>query len=252
MKLRKASPTNRAFAMLYGDTGTGKTVSTLLSCPRPALYLETEERPVERCTQGVVDMEGVTIAHPENYIDLYQYLTENFNSISTDYKTVFIDSFTFLMNVTLLGEIEEETGRAEVFDKKKRPLVDMGRTDQTGYGSMSSLMKRLCRILGRIATQGCLVVCTALQADMPKWNRELSAAPALAGREFPRDMAAYFDLIGRVETRKDEDGNVIYPPRVYFRSDDSDFLAKWSGPPIEQSFTILDWEKILAYKGNGK
>ena len=65
-------------------------------------------------------------------------------------------------------------------------------------------------------------------------------------------MPGYFDLIGRVETRRDENGNVIYPPYVHFRSDDESFIAKWTGPPIEQSFTVLDWMKILDYKGKAK
>ena len=253
MKNRKPTKTHRAFALIYSPTGVGKTVSSIRTSPRPIRYYEAEPRPVERACEGVCDLTNVDIGHPENFVDLLDDITENYQDIINNYKTVIVDSLTFLMNVTLLGEIERETGEANVFEKSARPLVNMGRTDQTGYGSMASLMKRLCGLLGRIATEGVLVICTALQTDNPKWNRDLAAAPALAGREFPRDMPGYFDIIGRVEMRRGEDGEVLYPPTVWFASDESDsFLAKWSGPPLPRPYTLLNWEKILNFKTQQK
>ncbi|MEN6422369.1 MAG: hypothetical protein ABFD76_10530, partial [Smithella sp.] len=62
----------------------------------------------------------------------------------------------------------------------------------------------------------------------PKWDRSLSCAPALAGKEFPRDMKGYFDFIGLVESRFDNDGVVIYPP-VVSCDDDGSFVSKWTG-----------------------
>lgn len=248
MRIRTAQSSDRAFVMVYGSTGVGKTASSLQSVPRRTLYLQLEPRPVERACEGVIDdWDEIDIGHPEDFLDLFNYLKDNYNEIIEKYNSVVVDSFSFLMNVTLLGDIEAETGEAQVFEKKNRPLVNMGRTDITGYGSLSSLMKRLCKILGRIASEGLIVVVTALQADNPKWNRELAAGPALAGKEFPRDMPGYFDLIGRAESRLDEEGNPVYPPKIYFRSDEEEsFLAKWSGPPLEKPALLLDWQKILA------
>lgn len=248
MRIGKAETSNRAFVMVYGPTGVGKTLSTLQSVPRGTLYLQLEPRPVERACGGMVDLSEVDIGKPEDFLDLYQYLVDNYDEIVKKYKSVVVDSFSFLMNVTLLGDIEAETGEAQVFDKKNRPLVNLGRTDITGYGSLSSLMKRLCKVLGRISAEGLVVVVTALDVENPKWNRELSVAPALAGKEFPRDMPGYFDLIGRAETRVDKDNNVVFPPKIYFRStEDNAFLAKWSGPELDKPALLLDWTKILDF-----
>jgi hypothetical protein len=145
----------------------------------------------------------------------------------------------------LLGAIEEETGAAGVFDTKKRRLVNSSRTDQTGYGALASWMKRLMKILGNYAKGGLNVVCVSLLTDAPKWNKELAAAPAFAGREFNRDFPAYFDLIGLVESRMDKDGKTVYPPKVSFRSDDGLFVAKWTGPNNGKTMGPLDWSKIL-------
>jgi hypothetical protein len=244
MKIRTPDKNiKRTFALIYGETGVGKTVSTLLTAPRPMLYFECEPRPVER-TAEEIDMTDIKIAHPEDFFDLFEFLQENQKKIVSKYKTIFIDSLSFLMNVTLLGEIEEETARAEIFDTKKRPIVSLGRTDWTGYGALGSLMKRFCALLGKTAVEGSIVICSALLDDKPKWNRELSAAPAFAGKDFPRDMPSYFDIIGLVEERKDKEGNVIYPPVIKVKSDGS-FLAKWTGKPLKGSYGELDWRKIL-------
>ena len=235
----------RTFALIYGETGVGKTVSTLMTAPRPILYFECEPRPVERTAEGI-DMTDIKIAHPENFFDLFDFVSENQKKIAEKYKTVFIDSLSFLMNVTLLGEIEEESAKAEVFNTEKRPIVSLGRTDWAGYGALGSLMKRLCALLGKTAVEGSIVICSALLDDRPKWNRELSAAPAFAGKDFPRDMPSYFDIIGLVEERKNEQGEVIYPPIIRVKSDGS-FLAKWTGKPLKGSYGVLDWKKILEY-----
>lgn len=81
---------------------------------------------------------------------------------------------------------------------------------QEGFGSLSIWMFRLTAALGRLSQQGKVVIVTALLQEAPKWNRELAAASALKGREFPVNMSGFFDLIGLVEPRVDDDGNVIY------------------------------------------
>ena len=73
-----------------------------------------------------------------------------------------------------------------------------------------------------------LVIVTALLAENPKWNRELAAAPALKGKEFPTNFPGFFDLIGLVQTRVNGEGDIVYPPAVHFKSEDDSFLAKFN------------------------
>jgi len=147
MIFRKPGESKGIMALIYGETGVGKTVSTLDTCPKPCLYVEIDPKPVERTGGGIVNFENIDIAHPENFIDLFTYINEQADEVVKRYKSVVIDPFSFLVNVVLLGDLEDETARAEVFGNK-RPLMNMGRTDLSGYGSLASLAKRLCKALG--------------------------------------------------------------------------------------------------------
>lgn len=250
MKVRQPEVNAGAMILLYGETGVGKTVSTLLTAPKPIYYVEVDPKPVERTALGVVDFSGITIAHPENFLDLFEYINgPGQEEIPKSYKSLIIDPFSFLINVILLGDLEDETAKAEVFGKS-RPLLNLGRTDQAGYGSLASLAKRLCKGLGNIAIQGVAVICISLLDDSPKWNRDLVAAPAFAGREFNRDYPAYFDFIGLVERRMQDD-QLTFPPLVTFDSPDTSFIHKWSGARKSSTRTIkgpLNIQQILAMR----
>lgn len=244
MIFRKPGESKGIMALIYGETGVGKTVSTLDTCPKPCLYVEIDPKPVERTGGGIVNFENIDIAHPENFIDLFTYINEKADEIVKQYQTVVIDPFSFLVNVILLGDLEDETAKAEVFGNK-RPLMNMGRTDLSGYGSLASLAKRLCKALGLLAVRGVNVICISLLDEAPKWNRELVAAPAFAGKEFNRDYPAYFDCIGLVQ-RREEGGEIVYPPVVIFDSPDESFVHKWSGQKKRRTVKgTLDWRKIL-------
>ncbi|HRR45277.1 MAG TPA: AAA family ATPase [Mesotoga sp.] len=244
MIFRKPGESKGIMALIYGETGVGKTVSTLDTCPKPCLYVEIDPKPVERTGGGIVNFENIDIAHPENFIDLFTYINEQADEVVKRYKSVVIDPFSFLVNVVLLGDLEDETARAEVFGNK-RPLMNMGRTDLSGYGSLASLAKRLCKALGLLAVRGVNVICISLLDEAPKWNRELVAAPAFAGKEFNRDYPAYFDCIGLVQ-RREEGGEIVYPPVVIFDSPDESFVHKWSGQRKGRTVKgTLDWRKIL-------
>lgn len=248
---------DRVLALIYGPTGVGKTVSTLKTLPQPIVYIECEPKGVDRTCKGHIDIplwikeKKLRHGRPDNYDDLKDTLTKDEDKIIGKFKSLFIDGLSYFMGVELLGQIQEETGRADVFESKNRPMVNLGRTDQAGYGAIASLMNRITGVIGNIAAQGVVVVITALQADDPKWNRELAAGPALAGKKFAEDMPGFFDLIGRVETKTNKDGKAIHPPKVWFQSgEDEAFTAKWSGPELEKPFFPLNWKTILEYKGH--
>ena len=198
--------TDRVLALIYGPTGVGKTVSTLKSLPRPLLYIECEPKGVERTGKGNIDWEGIKIGRPDSYEDLRMFLADEEEKIIEGYRSMFIDGLSFFMNIELLGAIQEETGKADVFESKDRPLVNAGRTDKAGYGALAALMNRLCKLIGNIAAGGVVTVITALQKDDPTWNRELAAGPSLAGKKFADDMPGFFDLIGKVERKTNKEG----------------------------------------------
>jgi hypothetical protein len=250
VRWRDPQQKNRALCLIYGPTGVGKTVSCLKSAPKPIYYYECEQRPVEQTCEGNVDLQdGIKIGHIESFEDLIDEITERRAEIASEAKTVIVDSYTYLMNTTLLGQIQRETGKAGVFEKSNRELVNLGRTDMAGYGAMAALMKQVSAALGNLASDGLVVIITALEKDDPKWNRDLAAGPNLAGKAFGDDMPGFFDLIGRVQTHRNSEGKVMYPPAVFFQSDeDNSYLAKWSGPQLDKPFLPLNWEKILNYK----
>jgi len=250
VRWRDPQQKNRALCLIYGPTGVGKTVSCLKTAPKPCVYYECEQRPVEQTCEGNVDLtQGFRLGHISTFEDLLDDITENREEIVANSKSVIVDSYTYLMNTTLLGQIQRETGKAGVFEKSGRELVNLGRTDMAGYGALSALMKQVSAALGNLASDGLVVIITALERDDPKWNRDLSAGPNLAGRAFGDDMPGFFDLIGRVQTHRNEAGKVVFPPEVYFQSDETNsFCAKWSGPMLDKPYLPLNWETILNYK----
>jgi hypothetical protein len=92
-----------------------------------------------------------------------------------------------------------------------------------------------------------VVVVASLAKTQPKWDREISVGPNLKGREFPLDMPGSFDIIGWVQTRKNGEGKVVYPPLVSFREGEG-YLAKFCGIRKGRLQGPLDIGKILAYR----
>jgi hypothetical protein len=224
----KLSSTGRLM-MIYGPTGVGKTVSLIQTSPKPIMWIQTEARSlvpsIEAAGRDDLDLD---IAIYEDWEQLMEFIAkpDNFQR----HKTVVVDSFSHLMSIGLSMQIEDQAFEARSEKEKAvKSLTSKTKLSQEGFGTLSSWMFRLTAALGRLSQLGKLVIVTALLQETPKWNRELSAAPALKGREFPVNMPGFFDLIGMVEPRADPDGNIIYPPRVSFESPDGSFVAKYSG-----------------------
>ena len=124
---------------------------------------------------------------------------------------------------------------------------------QEGFGGLSSQMSRMFNLLGKLSMEGKVVIVSALLAENPKWDRELSAAPAFKGREFPTNMPAFVDMIGLVQKRFDEHGNIVYPPFVSFEGDGS-FICKFTGvknDPNKKAVGPLDFSRILRMERKG-
>ena len=241
MKTINQSNEGGRFVLIYGETGVGKSTSALLTMPQPIDAIFTEPRDPRKF---LLDQEiDVDFKFPESYEDLIAYLDGEVKKETLNYKSTLFDSASYFMNVSLQQSIQDETYDAEIF-KRRRNLVDMTRVDEAGFGALSSLMKRVCKLLGMLSQRGILVVATALVMENPKFNRDLSAFPAFLGRDFPTNFPAYFDVIGLVEKRTDENGEIIYPPLIKFEGEG--FLCKWTGiKPVKKLVGPLDFKKIF-------
>jgi len=231
--------------LLYGKAGVGKTVSILAGAPDPIAYIQIEPRSLvpslEAANRPDLDIE---IMVTDNFSDLKNFLrnTENFSR----FNSVVIDSYSHLMNISLSSEIEDQT--FDTFsdeEKRRKPLINEAKMSLEGYGGLASQMFRMTDMLCKLSTIGKVIIATARLVENPTWNRTLAAAPALKGKEFPANMPGFFDLIGLVTSRVDEEGKIVYPPYVQFESPDDSFVAKYTGPGNKKSGP-LNLAKILS------
>jgi hypothetical protein len=165
---------------------------------------------------------------------------------------VVVDSFSHLMSIGLSSEIEDQAfeARSEK-ERQMKSLTSRTKLSQEGFGTLSSWMLRLTAALGRLSQGGKVVVVTALLDERPKWDRDMSCAPAFKGREYPTHCVGFFDLVGLVQQRTDDEGSVIFPPRVRFQSPDDSFVAKWTGVG-SRTQGPLDISKILNITTGGQ
>lgn len=218
------------FCLWFGESGVGKSATVLQTAPDPIMHI-LAERAQEDLTIKAINRPDIKLmtAYYEGFEDLLEFIwnLDNFKKI----KSLLLDSLTHIMNIHLRDEILEENFEAREVNNKKtseKDLTTRVKGTQESFGAMSGNMFRLMKGLERLTVNGIDVHCTARVDSTPKWDRSLSAAPALAGKEFPRDMKGYFDFIGLVESRFDKDGIVVYPPVVSCDSDGS-FVSKWTG-----------------------
>jgi hypothetical protein len=216
------------FILIYGDSGVGKSATVIQTAQDPIFWIVAERGQIDLTIKSINRPDiKLKVGYYEGWDDLLEiiYDLKNFEKI----KTVLFDGLTHVMNVHLSDEILEENyqARDKKQDKNDKDMTARVKGTIEMYGVLSKQMVRLMKGFEQLTINGIDVICTARSQDAPKWNRELSCAPALAGKEFPRDMKGFFDLIGLVE-RRVVDGKVIYPPLVSFE-DDGSFLSKWTG-----------------------
>jgi hypothetical protein len=234
MKIEKYTPESDSTGNLccwYGKSGVGKTATLLQTCEDPIGYLMFEGRSLDSTIKAInrpnIRMKKFIY---EGWDDLLEIMfdVKNFKGL----KSIIGDSMTHLMNILLPDEILEENFDARDKDKSVKDLTTRVKGTPEMYGALSKQMSRLMNASQQLCLAGHDVHWTARDQDNPKWNLELSCGPALAGKEFPRDMKGFFDFIGMVESRYDGDGQIIYPP-VVSCDDNGAYLSKWTGckPP---------------------
>ena len=122
-------------------------------------------------------------------------------------------------------------------------MASQMKTTMEGHGIRNTSVFRILNLLGSLAAGGKTVVVSCLEMEHPKFDRELSAGPALSGKEVPNSFPAFFDLIGRLTPNVNDKNEIIYPPIVSFESN-GDYMAKFTGKSGKRNGP-LDWGKIL-------
>jgi hypothetical protein len=236
------------FCLWYGKSGVGKSATVLQTAADPIMHI-LAERGQEDLTIKAINRPDIKLktAYYEGWDDLLEFLYDlkNFEKI----KSLLFDSLTHVMNIRLKDEILEENFDAREQENKKtteKDLTTRVKGTQEMYGALSNQMFRLMTAFEYLTIHGIDIHCTARDQENPKWDRALACAPALAGKEFPRDMKGFFDFTGLVESRFDDKGEIVYPP-VVSCDDDGSYISKWTGvkPPggvIKKPFNV---QKLL-------
>lgn len=216
------------FMLFYGKSGVGKSATILQTAEDPIFHI-LAERGQEDLTIKAINRPNLKlkIGYYEGWDDLLDiiYDLKNFNKV----KTLLFDGLTHVMNIHLSDEVLEENFDARDQSKSsEKDLTMRVKMSVEAYGVLSKQMSRLMKGFEQLTIAGIDVICTARDQENPKWNRELACAPALAGKEFPRDMKGFFDFIGMVESRFDDNGEIVYPP-VVSCDDNGSYLSKWTG-----------------------
>jgi hypothetical protein len=253
-------------ALIYGETGVGKTVTTLQTLKGTILLITLEHRD-SKVTLGAIADSGrnpteISEAAYTNWDDLMEFLGDvtKFKGIDN----IVVDGLTELCSTDLQFEIAMQAFEARDSGSAKE-LTNQSKMSQESYGTLGFQLNRMMGLIGNYAKDGKNIVITSLLSEYPKWNRILSAAPALAGRSFPTALPGKCDFIGLVERRyseiADDKGNVVigdngeplkklsFPPRVKFEPKHGEqFLCKWTGArdnAKEYMIFPLDWDRIF-------
>lgn len=222
------------FMLFYGKSGVGKSATIIQTAEDPIFWLLTERGQVDLTIKAINRPElKLAVGYYENWDDLLETVYNPELFTKNGIKTLLFDGLTHVMNIHLADEILEEDFNARDASKDRgKDLTMRTKMSQEAYGVLSKQMSRLMKGFENLTKSGIDVICTARDQENPKWNRELACAPALSGKEFPRDMKGFFDFIGMVESNLDEEGHVIYPPLVSC-DDDGSYLSKWTGKKPE-------------------
>lgn len=245
-----------SLSLIYGESGVGKTYSTLLSTSRlpeilkttgKNIYYQIEPRDVK--LQGL-DLQNFIVVDQSDFFNIFNQLEmalleQKFEDPATRPASLFFDSLSYLMNVSLQSAIEDETFAAGTFNSKRK-MLNRVKTDMGGYGAVAAYMNRFCSLLAQISRKGVIVICSALTKIELKRTDKLY--PNFTGQKFTTDFPGYFDLIGYVYREKKQ-------PVVSFEAEDdelesgrqSTYIAKNVGNIVKVNPVNLNWLKILGF-----
>jgi hypothetical protein len=253
--------------LIYSDPGVGKSTTPLVSLPQPILWLALEDLDPELALDAISKPVDVTFADVDDVDDILDFLGEQLlelNKGNFPYRSIGFDGASYTMIVLMRIKAEDQTKAAGTFQKDvkvgqttvkqfSREFIDSTKLDPAAWGAFASKMFRITRSLKLFSKAGIPAVMTALLDKDVKWDNsgKFVAGPLFGGKEFPRSVSGFFDLIGLMEPNI-QNGTIVYPPIVKFGPPNSGFVCKWTGPEMKSPVGPLDFGKILQVFNRGK
>lgn len=188
-------------ALLYGDSGAGKT-HTASTAPRPC-YLLTEANGLPTIKAANSDAVVVQANDMDTVRSFFKAAMDGTLAKETGCQTIVLDSLTELQRM-LRDEI--------VASRKGQPGGEAFSLQD--WGTLTDRMRKLVRTVRDLPFH---VVCIALAAsENDEATGQRYTQPAFDGRKLPNEIAGYFSLVGYVyrERSKAEDGTVTVAHRV--------------------------------------
>jgi len=132
------------------------------------------------------------------------------NAGEKPFDNLCIDSLSELQSI--YGEAIEDQTHAKRVESGQRSeqMIDRYKKELAGFGVLNSAMGRTTKMLQRFTWYGINVICTAGIPDGGEWAE---IKPYLIGKEYPSLLSGYFDFIGNVVEKGEDDP---YPPKVRF------------------------------------
>lgn len=221
--LQDRKPSGRCI-LIYGAPGVGKSFSAL-SLPDDLLIINAEKKSVND-----VIYEGLELRNePERKI--YKKEFNNFDEIlnflgdlklqykvgNKPYQSIFFDGLSFAQSDFKLSMEDDRHLSSLVDPNKKREdvLSDKFRLEQSDWGGLASMMKRITSLLNRLSLSDINIVCSAWSMGNPSYDKTIDFAPHFVGKEYSKIIMGYFNIIGLVVPNPNT--GTGYPPIIRFK-----------------------------------
>lgn len=232
--------------LIYGYPESGKT-HALGTLEEPIAIVVREPRDPRRVLSWC--KKSIKFYEPESFDEseeLYHKMEKKAKEGTLPFKSIADDSLSFLQT-TFKMTLEDNRFQAQLDkDKVRDGLIDRFALSEADWGPMGSTMQRITAALNRLSKYGIITVATATVMERPRWNRNLSYAPAFAGRQYGTTFNGYFDFIGFITEGVKIYPDRVVPPTVSFVSPEEDYVAKCCNLKLAQKGSGgLNFEKIL-------
>lgn len=241
--------------LTYSDSSIGKSFQAL-TLPDNLLFINTEKKPAQDVIYEALQLRNeldrnVTLWEFETfdeYVEQIGNLKLQYDLGQFPYRSIFFDGLSFMQSEFKLNMEDSRFGDALKEKKRDNILSDRFRLDQSDYGGLASMMKRVTFLLNRISLKGVNVVCTAWAMERPKWNMSLDYAPYFVGKEYSNIMMGYFNMVGLLV--KNPNTETGYPPVIrYVSTSQHNFLARAGNYKLANNYYPVNDEtgKIAGY-----
>lgn len=198
MKLADAISNTGVSAIIYGESGIGKThfAGTL---PGKTLIIAAETNGIKTLARSA-NADNIDIVHLPAQAETAELTLQKYNQFfdcfalkDCPFDNVVLDSATELATMMLI--------------MKTDPYKNGGVPTQHNYGEVQSAMRRYLRILRDMTLKGINVIIIALEAEMifaqTTEGMTSKSHPALSGKKLSPEAEGLFDIVAHLEKRPD-------------------------------------------------